>query len=170
MIKIGLAKEDKDLHTTEESISVSNEYIAIGKMIHEALGESRIIHERDSSLEKTTTSDGSTVEKTIKSHNEDVVSIKATAEYFLEKVFGQYKKERVLRLGNRMIQNLFFLLYFVLSVLALILLLLANKIVVFNQVETILFSLTIITVLTIVAIGICFIFVHSVIMEGSKND
>ena len=63
-------KDDiKTEHLINENISVGWEYAAIGEMIHQALGESRIIHERES-------------HKDIRVSNPDVAKIKETAKVF----------------------------------------------------------------------------------------
>lgn len=116
-------------HNIKEDVSVSWEYAAIGEMIHQALGESRIIHERDS--------------QTGKISNPDVDKIKATADEFLDKAFNEYKKERLLRFSFFLISKLFFVLYFTLTCLAFIFAILFNRMVVFKDVEIVIFSLAI---------------------------
>lgn len=119
----------KTEHNIKEDVSVSWEYAAIGEMIHQALGESRIIHERD--------------DPTGKISNPDVDKIKATANEFLDKAFNEYKKERLLRFSFFLISKLFFILYLSLACLVSIFVILFNRVVVFKDVEIVIFSLAI---------------------------
>lgn len=116
-------------HNIKEDVSVSWEYAAIGEMIHQALGESRIIHERDDLKGKIS--------------NPDVDKIKTTANEFLDKAFNEYKKERLLRFSFFLISKLFFVLYLTLTCLVFIFAVLFNRMVVFRDVEIVIFSLAI---------------------------
>ncbi len=134
-MKLPFRDESKVEHNIKEDVSVSWEYAAIGEMIHQALGESRIIHERDDKIGKIS--------------NPDIDKIKATANEFLDKAFNEYKKERLLRFSFFLISKLFFTLYLILACLAFILIIILERMVTFKDVETILFSLTILILVII---------------------
>lgn len=127
-MKFPFKDENKMEHSIKENVSVGWEYAAIGEMIHQALGESRIIHERETSNGKRET-------------NPDVEKIKKTANDFLDKAFEEYAKERILRFSTFILSKLFFSLYLTLSLITIIFILLFENIVTFNKIQVVLLLL-----------------------------
>lgn len=127
-MKFPFKDEIKTEHSINESISVGIEYAAIGEMIHQALGESRIIHERETAKDKRGT-------------NPDVERIKSTAEKFLNVAFREYAKERVFRFSTILLSKFFFVLYLAFISIFTILLLIFNKVILWDEAQTILLIL-----------------------------
>lgn len=149
-MKFPFKDESKTEHNIKEDISVSWEYAAIGEMIHQALGESRMIHERDKTSVEIK---DNRIIKTEKIQNPDVDKIKNTADYFLDKAFDEYKKERLLRFSFFFISKLFFTLYLTLTSLIFTLFLILKNAVTFKDVEIILFILTVLVLVILFLIN-----------------
>lgn len=133
-MKFPFNDETKMEHSIKEHVSVGWEYAAIGEMIHQALGESRIIHERETSTGKRET-------------NPDVEKIKKTANDFLDKAFEEYAKARILRFSTFMISKLFFSLYLILASVTIILILLLENAVTIDRIQLFLFLLLLIALI-----------------------
>src|SRR3989338_11023192 len=148
-MKLPFKDEAKTEHSIEENISVGIEYAAIGEMIHQALGESRIIHERESLVEK----DKDNVIKTKRVSNPDVDKIKKTAEQFLNMAFREYAKERIFRFSTILLSKFFFSLYLAFISIFVILLLVFNNVIPWRNAQIILFVLVVIIVTILIIIN-----------------
>ena len=135
-MKIPFKDENKTEHNINESVSVAWEYAAIGEMIHQALGESRIIHERETSTGKRET-------------NPDVKKIKNTANDFLDKAFEEYAKERRLRFSIFFLSKLFFSLYLVLTMTGTLLLMVLSNRISLSEIQILLILLSLISLIII---------------------
>lgn len=118
---INVRLEDKTAYQTNEHIAVGAEYEAIGKMIHEALGESRIAHAIQTEEHKWES-------------NPDIEKVKKTANEFLDKIFQEYTKERLLRFSMFLLSKLFFSLNLILTILLITLFLVLNKVVAYTDI------------------------------------